>query len=226
MNVKKYLKKQAEQDLKALETDSDREFLARLKESVAKNPKLGRNKNWLWAIPSSVAVCAAILVGTLVPLSGGGNSRYQTANFISVDSDLTAFFEATDNLTVRFADNQVIGIQKTYDSVSGDDIYYTFSINEVLGNAYYRMETIIVVNDKYEYDDFLITKYFVTKTNLNYSVIYYQTVTADSDTGLNLVKCNAKIENSKYDIFVTHYEEYSSDNGMFLTVIDNLFDFS
>ena len=101
MNVKKYLKKQAQQDLKDLETDSDREFLVRLKESVAEKPKPKRNKNWLWAIPSSVAVCAAILVGTLVPLSGGGDIKYDDKDLVRVDSDLTELSGALKKLKVH-----------------------------------------------------------------------------------------------------------------------------
>ncbi|MBD5636452.1 MAG: hypothetical protein HDP28_01340 [Clostridia bacterium] len=226
MNVKKYLKKQAKEDLKALETDSDREFLARLKESVAENPKPKRNKNWLWAIPSSVAVCAAILVGTLVPLSGGSDIKYDDLNFVQAKSDLTEFVGASKGLTVQFTEGQTVEVKRTYDSVSGDDIYYTLSINETSVNAYYTLEARVIVNKKYEFKNFVIDEDYDTKIYAHYSIIYKQDVTVDTDTGVNLVTCNAKIDKLKYDIYVTNYEELSIENGSFLTVIANLFDFN
>ena len=55
-----------------METEGDREFISQLMETVGERhaPKPKRNKNWLWAIPSATAVCAAVLVGTLVPWTG------------------------------------------------------------------------------------------------------------------------------------------------------------
>lgn len=52
MNVKRYLRKQAQEDLKALESEGDREFISQLMETVGERhaPKPKRNKNWLWAI--------------------------------------------------------------------------------------------------------------------------------------------------------------------------------
>lgn len=208
-----------------LETDSDREFLSRLKESVAEKPKPKHNKNWLWAIPSGAVVCAAVLVGTLVPLLGGGDIRYDDANFVWVDSDLQEISRVLTNLTIHISENPVI--KRTFDSISGDNLFYTLFIEESSDNTSYSIEVKIIVNDKYEFDDFNVTDAFVTKIYPNYSVSYDQQITAiDSDINLNLVQCNAKINNAKYDIYVTKYDEYAIGNGTFLTVIDNMFEFS
>ena len=89
MNVKRYLRKQAQEDLKALESEGDREFISQLMETVGERhaPKPKRNKNWLWAIPSATAVCAAVLVGTLVPWTG--KIKYEDKNFAVSYTHLT-----------------------------------------------------------------------------------------------------------------------------------------
>ena len=224
MNVKKYLKKESQKDLLALETEGDRAFLAQLKESVTEPPKPKRNKRWLWAIPS-VAACAVavVLIVEFVPFPSA--VRYEKANFMQTDSSMTELSEVLTDITVCTNPEQTVKIQKTYDSVSGDDLFYTLIINEESDRVLFYTEARIVVNKNYEFDEFNITDEFVTETYSNYSVSYKPIITEDSNTGLNLVQCNGKIESKNYDIYIMSYEEYSIENGTFLTVIDSLFDF-
>lgn len=226
MRIKKYLKQQAQQNLRDLETEGDREFLAHMKESVGEAPKSKRNLQWLWAIPS-VAACAVavVLIVEFVPFSGDpiDDVKYDEDNFVEVDSDFTELSGALKNLTLHIA--EVSDVRKTYDSVSGHDIFYTINIEEISDIVFYKMEARIIVNSKYEFDDFEIGKKFVTEIYSNYSVTYMQEIKS-SETGLNLVQCSAKIESENYEIYVTNYEEYSLENGSFLTVINEIFDFS
>lgn len=234
MRVKKFLKKESQKNLRDFGTEGDREFLARMKESVAEPPQKKRNKNWLWAIPSAVAACAVavVLIVEFVPFSGGdlgdandvNEAKYEEVNFVWTDSDSTELFAALNGLTVNISEERIINVQRTYDSLSGDNLFYTLNIDVFP----YSMESRIVVNDKYKFEGFNITESFVTENFSNYSVSYYQTITIDSDTGLNMVQYKAKIESEKYNIYVIDYKEYSleNENGTFLEYIENLFHFS
>lgn len=226
MNIKRYLKQQAKEDLKNSETEEDRAFLQRLKDSVPEQPPKKQSRRWLWAVPS-VAACAVAVVLTvvLVPFPGknGGTSEYEEANFVQVDSDFSSLSSALNKLTVCLTPDQSVEVDRTYDSVSGDDLFYTLTVDVSSASALYSLTARIVVNEKYEFDFFNVTEDFITETYASYSVAYFQTV--EPGTGLNLVKCSAKISGADYDIYVIKYEEYSLDNGTFLTVIGNLFRF-
>ncbi|MDE6412085.1 MAG: hypothetical protein K2L02_06115 [Clostridia bacterium] len=232
MNVKKFLKKKAQADLESLRTDRDQETLQRLKDSVAEAPKTKRNKKWLWAIPSAALACAvaAILIVELVPSPNNdlgdagqdGDVRYDEMNFTPETSDITELSNALTNLTLNFKEDQEVETIKYFDSVSGDEIYYYLRIDED-SMLSYSMQVVIVVNDKYDYKDFELEGSISTETYSDYTIQYKQKIV--DDDGINLIQCKAKIESAKYEIYVLNYEEYSFENGTFLTVINNLLSF-
>lgn len=226
MNVKRYLRKQAQEDLKALETEGDREFIAQLMETVGERhvPKPKRNKNWLWAIPSATAVCAAVLVGTLVPWTG--EIKFEDKYFVDEVMTIETFADALNGLDIHISENQDVFVKKTYDTVSGQDLYYTMLVSEFMDDAYYAVHTRIIVNEKYEFEDFILDDSFTTQDCGHYSVYYKQEFTEDSQTGINSVRGTAKIDGLKYEIYITEYDEFSLGSGMFLDVIAGLFDFN
>ena len=229
MNVKKFLKKQAKKDLQALETDEDRAFLRQLEDIAEKNARAKkRNLNWLWAIPSCAlagGVAAILLVGLLPPAVGPDEIKYIEANFESVDSDMAAFSAAAKNLTVNLTADQTVTVSRTYDQASGDDLYYTLRIAETTETVFVNLDLLVVVNERYDYDDFQITESFVTETVSDFSVTYRQIITANSDVGLNLIQCKGKIEKPNFEIYVLNYEEYAFDEGSFLSYLDRLLNF-
>ncbi len=227
MNVKRYLRKQAQEDLKALETEGDREFISQLMETVGERhaPKPKRNKNWLWAIPSATAVCAAVLVGTLVPWTG--EIKYEDKYFVDEVTTIETLADALNGLDIHISEDQDVSVKKTYDSVSGHDLYYTMLVSEFTETVDYAIETRIIVNEKYEFEDFVLDDSFVTQDCGHYSVYYKQEFTEDyTNTGLNSVQGTAKIDGLKYEIYVTSYKESTLGSGMFLNVIAGLFDYN
>lgn len=226
MNVKRYLRKQAQEDLKALETEGDREFISQLMETVGERhaPKPKRNKNWLWAIPSATAVCAAVLVGTLVPWTG--EIKFEDKNFVDEVTTIETLADALNGLNIHISENQDVNVKKTYDSVSGQDLYYTMFVSEFTEAVDYAIETKIIVNEKYEFEDFVLDDSFATQDCGHYSVYYKQEFTENPQTGIKSVRGKAKIDGLKYEIYVTSYKESTLGSGMFLNVIAGLFDFN
>lgn len=228
MNVKKYLKKKAKEDLEALRTEKDREILQRLESLVVEEaPKKKRNMKWLWAIPSGALACAVatVLIVELVPSPNNdlGTARYEESNFQQEASDIAKLSDALTDLTLNFTEDQEVETIKFFDSVSGDEIYYILTIDENSMRAIYSMRFMIVVNDKYDYDKFKIEEDFSTRQYADYTIHYRQQIINDSE--VNLIQCRAKIENAKYEMYVLNYEEYSLEDGMFLTVIDDILEF-
>jgi hypothetical protein len=231
MNMKKYLKEQAKKDLESLRTERNGEFLQRLKDSIdAKAPSQKRNMKWLWAIPSGALACAvaAVLIIELIPSPNNnlGDTKYEENNFKQETSDIPELSGALTDLTLSFTDEQEVEIIKIFDSVSGDELYYELTVDENSTQAMYNMRIRIVVNDNYHDNGLKIEDDFVTETYADYSVVYRQQISVDTDTGLNIIEGSAKLDNTKYEIYVLTYQEYSFDNGMFLTVINNIFDFN
>lgn len=226
MNVKRYLRKQAQEDLKALESEGDREFISQLMETVGERhaPKPKRNKNWLWAIPSATAVCAAVLVGTLVPWTG--KIKYEDKNFVNEVTTIETLADALNGLDIHISENQEVFVKKTYDTVSGHDLYYTMLVSEFTETVDYAIETRIIVNEKYEFEDFVLDDSFATQDCGHYSVYYKQEFTEDPQTGIKSVRGKAKIDGLKYEIYVTSYKESTLGSGMFLNVIAGLFDYN
>ena len=231
----------AQADLQSVQTESDQEVLQRLKNSVVEEPpQKRRNLQWLWAIPSGVVACAvtAVLLVELLPRPGSdigglvpppnsdsGNVKYEEMNFEQADSDIYELSNALTNLTLHFTENQTVDVVKTSDSLSGDALYYVLSIDESSMEAVYSMRFLIVVNDNYDYDKFKLEGEAITQIYPDYAITYTQRITPDPDFGLNLIESSAKIESAKYKMYVLQYQEYSLENGMLLTVINNMLDF-
>ena len=230
MNVKKFLKQKAQADLESVRSDVDQEILQRLKNAVVEEPpKKRRNLKWLWAVPSGAVALtvAAVLIVELVPFPNqdSGGVRYDEVNVEHVDSDFSELSNALTNLTIQVTEQQEISVVKYYDSLSGDDLYYVLNVAENSMEAMYSTRLLIVVNENYDYTNFVVTDEFITSTYSDYAITYKQIITTDPDIGANLITCNAKIDHARYEMYVLMYEEYSVDNGMFLTVINNLLDF-
>ena len=209
-----------------METEGDREFISQLMETVGERhaPKPKRNKNWLWAIPSATAVCAAVLVGTLVPWTG--EIKFEDKNFVDEVTTIETLADALNGLNIHISENQDVNVKKTYDSVSGQDLYYTMFVSEFTEAVDYAIETKIIVNEKYEFEDFVLDDSFATQDCGHYSVYYKQEFTEDPQTGIKSVRGKAKIDGLKYEIYVTSYKESTLGSGMFLNVIAGLFDFN
>lgn len=209
-----------------METEGDREFISQLMETVGERhaPKPKRNKNWLWAIPSATAVCAAVLVGTLVPWTG--EIKFEDKNFVDEVTTIETLADALNGLNIHISENQDVNVKKTYDSVSGQDLYYTMFISEFTEAVDYAIETKIIVNEKYEFEDFVLDDSFATQDCGHYSVYYKQEFTENPQTGIKSVRGKAKIDGLKYEIYVTSYKESTLGSGMFLNVIAGLFDFN
>lgn len=215
-----------------METEGDRAFLGQLENIAEENARARakkRNLQGLWAIPS-VAVAgglAAVLLVEFLPVANNGldDIKYVESNFVSVDSDINEFNGASNNLKINLTDERKAVVLRTYDQVSGDDLYYTLRIEEVTESVFVNLDLRVVVNEHYDYENFQIDETFVTETVEDFSVNYSQVVSVDPDFGLNLVKCTGKIEKPNFEIYILNYEEYALDDGSFLNYIDDLLEF-
>ena len=215
--------------MESIRTEKDQEILQRIKDAIVEEPpKKKHNRKWLWAIPSSALACAvaAILIVELVPSPNNdlGDTKYEESNLRQVNSDISELSNALTGLTLNLTEDQTVDIIKYFDLVSGDELYYELTIDE--SSMLYSMRLVIVVNDKYDYNELKIDEEYATATYSDYSIIYKQQIAVDPDIGLSVIEGSAKVDNAKYEIYILSYKEYSLENGMFLTVINNMLEFN
>lgn len=224
MNVKKYLKQQAEQDKQKILNADGGEFLRELQQMVEEKPKKRpRLRVWLPATLSAVASAAVVVTCVVVYApSGSEHTEYLDNNLISVDSTIEEL-----NQDVKEVDLQIdpatysYTIKKTSDSVSGDVLYYLVKIESV--DTLIQMNIVTVCNPYYTYKDFSFSD-ATTEIKLdNYSVTYESSVNVDPEFGFETLEIQAHISKGKENIYILNYAELLlSSDGSFLEVLQSI----
>lgn len=154
MNLKKYLRQQAEKDAESLLTDDDRQFSMQLAQSAQQTLPKRKRFNFA-AISSVVATClVAIILGITLPLTINKQPAIdeifyneenvaQTACTLEDVNYNSKYFkiEETESITFRY--------QLNYDSVTGDKLYYSVSVT---GGIISTFTLDIVINENYNYN--------------------------------------------------------------------------
>lgn len=242
MKIKKFLKKVAEEDRESLINDKDVEFLASI--GVDYNKKKDAVQNELPASYyltasafnyKALLVCiacflvAALTISLILYFSLKPASleppHYFTSDFAEVDSnleELNADLELFE-LTVNENDYE-LKIQKTYDSVSGDTLYYSLSFNQKNGfKKLFKLE--IVVNSLYEHEPLIYDGFNETKI-AEYTVKYTEISELISGTLFSTVKCQGEIQIGKQWIYIENYEEMSLGQSTFIETLQSIISFN
>lgn len=224
MKVKKYLKKQAEQDRKEILASDNGEFLRELQQQVVPEIKSRpRLRVWLSATISAVAATAvvAICIAVYYPFEAGP-IEYLAGNFVSVNSTIEEL-----NQDVKEVDLQIdtslyrYSVTKTSDSKSGDVLFYVTTIQNT--DLFVQMELVTVCNPNYQYKDFQISDETITVQLTNYNVTYTTMTNIDSEFGIEILQAKAEIQKGNEFIYVTKYTEYLfSPEGSFLEVLQSI----
>ena len=151
MNVKKFLREQAEKNAENLLDENDLLYLQQfesVEEGAATAKPRGLSRKKLWAILSPVVTVAvaAIIIFPSVFVKRKGDIFYQEANvreMTSTFNDLqedTHYFQFVDNINSPFR------VTLNYDSVSNDKLFYVLDgITAISRFKYY-----IIINENYQ----------------------------------------------------------------------------
>ena len=213
MNVKKYLKKQAEQDEQEILDADDNEFLDNMKAKIkAKSKHSIKNRNFAklkigLPVAAGIAVAATAItcIAVYYPFNSG-RVEYFEADIADTAATLEDLNRDVKEFDIRIDPSvYTYDIKKKYDRVSGDVLFYTTVIDN--RDLFLHMEIIAVCNPNYHYKDFSLSDGAVRAALERYTVDYLPSTTIDPEFGFEEYSTKAKIQKGKEFVYVTQYSE-------------------
>ena len=244
MKIKKFLEKVAEEDRESLINDKDIEFLASIgvdynkkREEAKKQPdssyyRTAKSVNYK-ALFASIA-CFLVVAITAVSLSlyfslkpspVESPIKYFDDNFVEVDSnlqelngDLELFLLTVDENAYR------VGIKRTYDSLSGDDLFFTleFAANQGLSKQFI---VDIVVNKYYEHKELNYLDEPQEEEFSGYTLKYLENSRPKAGTPFINVECIGEMQIGEQWIYITKYNETAMGQSTFVNTLESLISF-
>lgn len=243
MKIKKFLKKVAEEDRESLINDKDVGFLASIGVDYNKKKVATQNEPtasyYLTASAfnyRTVLIClvcfivAAITVSIILynyfnPALVDPPIHYFESNFEEVDSDLNELNADLELFSLAVdEDDYDLKIKKTYDSLSGDSLYYTLIFSQ-LNTLMKSFKFEIVVNSFYKHKQLIYDEHIETKI-AEYTVKYTETYRPMSDTPFNTVICQGEIQIGKQWIYIKNYEEMTLGQSTFIETLQSIINFN
>lgn len=174
MNVKKFLREQAEKNAENLLDENDLLYLQQfesVEEGAATAKPRGLSRKKLWAILSPVVTVAvaAIIIFPSVFVKRKGNIFYQEANVRETTSTFNDLQTDTKYFNFMEYSETPYRVMLNYDSISNDKLYYTLEgTNEILLSDF---KFYVIINENYNYNFELNENLFVKEFN-NYNLKY------------------------------------------------------
>lgn len=243
MKIKKFLKKVAEEDRESIIDEKDIEFLSSIgvdynKKKIASQnePKAsyyltaGAPNYRVISICLACFIVAAITVAIILynyfkPALVEPPIQYFESNFIKVDSDLDELNADLKLFSLAVDENDYdLKIKKTYDSLSGDNLYYTlvFSQSSPFIKSF-KLE--IVVNSLYKHKQLIYDDYSETKI-AEYTVKYTETFESMLDTPFSTVTCKGEMQIGEQCIYIVTYEEMVRGQSTFIETLKSIISFN
>lgn len=221
MNIKKLLKNQADLEKKKILADSDKQAYEEMLAQIKSDPKPKSHPHLSKWLAAAAGVCASaiVLVCVLVFYPFNKSNVYLENNFMTVIS--TTEEMDGDMKTFKFntlSDYSVL-VNKTFDSVSKDTIYYSAHFNQ--SDSLIDFEIVAVCNKNYTYSHFKFEGDSEQIELSGYTVNYQKDILQDSE--LKLMSCKAQIQKDGEFLYITNYYEYMLDEeGSFFKIIQEM----
>lgn len=243
MKINKFLKKVAEEDRESIINEKDIEFLSSIGVDYNKKKVAAQNEPkasyYLTAsafnyrvllICLACFVVAAITVTIILynhfnPDLVEPPIHYFEDNFVKVDSNLDELNADLELFELVVNENDYdLKIEKTYDSLSGDNLYYSLKFNQ--NNEHTKsLKLDIVVNSLYEYEQ-PVYQESVNAQISEYTIIYVEDVKAMPDTPFSTVTCKGKMQIGKQCIYIVTYEEMAWGQSTFIETLQSIISFN
>ena len=231
MNTKKFLDKQAEQDRKQILDSDHGEFLQALEQKLQPQPKvkkrLPRFRVWFPALASAAAAIVLIVCLAVFYPFGGKSVEYFDQNIKLSESTVEVLNRDMKQFDLQI-DTSVynVAVQKATDSVSGDVLYYTVTIDDIESTGTLsHIEIVTVCNPNYKFKSFSFASTPVSIELDHYQLNYESNKTIDSEYGFEVLNASAKIQKGKEIVYVTSYSELllePESEGTFLETLQSI----
>lgn len=218
MNIKKYLRQQAEKDAESLLTESDRQFsmqlAERVQQPVQQKPKTFRIK----AFASAAAVLlVAVVLGVTLPLTLNkqppvNDVHYKEENIVQTACTIDEVNYNAKYFQLDEAEDMSFQSYLKYDSVSGDKLFYSVTITTDIS----EFTLDVVVNEKYNYD-FKLKDDLRNEQLTNYNINFFDKHTIDEETQYTgYVKINSEI------VYIDYLQYIDLDDKAFFDQIESV----
>ena len=248
MKIKKFLEKVAEEDRESLIDDKDIEFLASIgvdynkkREAAKREPDSSyyrTAKSVNYRVLFAGIACFLVVAITAVSLSLYFSLKKSPLNPSPVEPPIhyfdDNFVETDSNLQELNADLQLfslnvdesmysVGIKRTYDSLSGDDLFFTLEFVSKQGLSK-KFIFDIVVNKNYEHDALTYTDELKEEQFADYILKYSENDQPTSGPFI-IVSCKGEIQIGEQWIYITKYEERATGKSTFIETLQSLVSF-
>ena len=243
MKIKKFLEKVAEEDRESLINDRDIEFLASVGVDYNKKREAAKNEPdssyYLTAksvnykalftgialfLVVAITVISLSLYFSLRPAPIESPIQYFDDNFVEVDSSLQ---ELNDDLQLFAltvdAEEYDLSIKKTYDSVSGDNLYYSLDFVSKKGSSK-KFRFKVVVNKLYEQEEFPYTDELIEEKLSTYT-LKYDKISQPMSGPLISVECKGEIQIGEQWIYIMNFKETAMGKSTFVETLQSLIQF-
>ena len=243
MKIKKFLEKVAEEDRESLINDRDIEFLASVgvdynkKREAAKNEPdssyylTAKSVNYkalftgiaLFLVVAITAISLSLYF-SLRPAPIESPIQYFDDNFVEVDSSLQELNDDLQLFTLTVdSDEYDLSIKKTYDSVSGDNLYYSLDFVAKKGLSK-KFKLKVVVNKSYEHEGLVYTDELKETPIVDYTLKYTE-ISQPMSGPLVAVNGMGEIQIGEQWIYIVRYEEMAMGKSTFVETLQSLIQF-
>lgn len=229
MNFKKRFNKRIEEDKRSMLTESDMAYLATLQSMVVERPEgeviakpLNYKKPLLISVACFLAVALALSLVLYFTLTKQKGIFYQDDNFREVVSSVEMLNSDLLDFSLVVDENKYSAdVQKVYDSVSGDTIYYKLTLND---GQRLSVQFEIVVNKNYTHSEMLYGWELFESAVSGNRLIYTQNITSSSVAGIavNTVVCTGEIKIGNQWVYIIGYQEISLGEGTFVDFMQSI----
>lgn len=234
MNIRKKLKELAKQDIEPV-NERDLEFLRSrgvdiTLEEIKPATVVPSRKPMIIALAcTAVAILTALVIVLCIFLPRGGNVVeppfgngvfYLEENEKNVESNLDELNSDAEKFYLEIPESIPYKIEKFYDSVSGDTLYYKLKINS--DELQLRIDADIVVNKNYDHPEVHYLSDPVTGNLYGYEMIYIQSIKDVEGTSIKQLVCYGEIEIDEQMIYVNDYKEYSGNSQTFIDTLSSI----
>ena len=243
MKIKKFLEKVAEEDRESLIDDGDIEFLAskgidydKKREASQNEPDSSYyraakplNNRALFAgiacfLVVAITAVALSLYFSLKPSPVDSPIHYFEDNYIEVDSNLQELNDDLQLFSLTVDENNYrVSIRRTYDSLSGDDLFFTLEFVAKQGK---KFTVDIVVNKFYTHDELPYSNFDkLTEANLSEYAVKYEEISQPVSGPFITVNCMGEIKIGDQWIYIIHYNETAIGQSTFVNTLESLISF-
>lgn len=215
MDIKKYLQQKAEEDVSSVLSEEEKEYC----KSIALESEFQKGRRKLdrrfW-VPFSCALCvllAAVIAIAIIFAPRKSPIRYFDDKIVSQTSNLDDLNKDSKYFNVAPLDNSSCEFSMSYDSDSGDKLFY-----EINTNFIEKVHLVVVVNKNYNYPFEIDGKDISEKKLDNYSLNYF----VDENVGSVEYSGWINLKTETAYITYTNILSQSPDDEAFFTYVQSV----